>query len=92
MFEELKKKILKSSLFGSVILIIAGLGLAGWFALDAFHAATGYVDFTTLTPDQIKSQLVETDLMYNFGCYLEAWEKNTKTNTHTHTHTHTHTT
>ena len=86
MFEELKKKILKSSLFGSVILIIAGLGLAGWFALDAFHAATGYVDFTTLTPDQIKSQLVETDLMYNFGCYLEAWEKNTKTNITKTTH------
>ena len=29
MFEELKKKILKSSLLWSIILIIAGLGLAG---------------------------------------------------------------
>lgn len=86
MFEELKKKILKSSLFGSIILIVIGLGLAGWFAIDAFYAVTGYADFTQLPPDQIKSQLVEVNLTYNYGCYLEAWEKNTKTNQTRTTH------
>lgn len=86
MFEELKKKILKSSLLGSIILILVGLGLAGWFALDAFYAATGYVDFATLAPDQIKSQLVEANISESLGCYLEAWEKNTKTNQTRTTH------
>lgn len=79
MFEELKKKILKSSLLWSVILVIAGLGLAGWNAMDAFYAATGYVDFTKLAPDQIKSQLVDVNLTESFGCYLETRERNTKT-------------
>lgn len=86
MFEELKKKILKSSLLGSIILIIAGLGLAGWNAMDAFYAATGYVDFTQLAPEQIKSQLVEVDLTESLGCYLEAYETNTKTHQSRTTH------
>ena len=41
MFEELKKKALKSSILGSIILILAGLGLAGWNALDAFYSVKG---------------------------------------------------
>lgn len=86
MFEELKKKIMKSSLLWSVILIIAGLGLAGWNAMNAFYAATGYVDFTQLAPDRIKSQLVDFDLTENFGCYLEAYEENTKTHQTRTTH------
>lgn len=80
MFEELKKKILKSSLLWSIILIIAGVGLAGWIAMDAFYAATGYVDFASLGPDQFKSQLVDANIKESFGCYLEAYERNTKTN------------
>ena len=53
MFEELKKKIMKGSLLWSIILIIAGLGLAGWNAVNAFYAATGYVNFTTLAPEEL---------------------------------------
>lgn len=86
MFEELKKKILKSSLLWSIILLIAGLGLAGWNAMDAFYAATGYVDFTKLAPDQIKSQLVDVNLAESFGCYLKAYERNTKTGQERITH------
>lgn len=86
MFEELKKKIMKSSLLWSVILIIAGLGLAGWNAMNAFYAATGYADFTQLAPDRIKNQLVDFDLTENFGCYLEAYEENTKTHQTRTTH------
>ena len=70
MFEELKKKILKSSLFGSIIMIVIGLGLAGWFAMDAFYAITGYADFSQLSPDQLNNQLVEVNLTDNYGCYL----------------------
>ena len=86
MFEELKKKILKSSLLWSIILIIAGLGLAGWNAMDAFYAATGYVSFTQLTPDQIKSQLVDIDVTEAYGCFLIEGEENTKTHQQKITH------
>lgn len=86
MFEELKKKTLKSSLLGSIILILAGLGLAGWNALDAFYSVIGYTDFTTIPTEDISSQLVTVDLKYNFGCYLEEYEKNTKTGSTKTTH------
>ena len=75
MFEELKKKALKSSILGSIILILAGLGLAGWNALDAFYSVKGYTDFTTIPTEEISNQLVTVDLQYNFGCFLEAYEK-----------------
>lgn len=38
MFEELKKKALKSTLAWSIILIIGGVVLAGWNAMDAFYS------------------------------------------------------
>jgi len=79
MFEELKKKALKSSILGSIILILAGLGLAGGDALDAFYSVKGYTDFNTIPTEEISNQLVTVDLQYNFGCFLEAYEKNTKT-------------
>ena len=40
MFEELKKKIMKGSLLWSIILIIAGLGLAGWNAMNEIGRAS----------------------------------------------------
>ena len=87
MFEELKKKILKSSILGSVLLILVGLGLAGWNAIDAFYSVTGYPDFTQLTPDQItEGKLVEFNATESFGCYLEEYERNTKTNAIRTTH------
>lgn len=79
MFAELKSKILKSTIVVYLLIIIAGLGLAGWNALDAYYSVTGYVDFKQLTPEQIKSQLVKVDLTENFGSYMKAEEKNTKT-------------
>lgn len=85
MFEELKKRTLKGTLVWSIILILAGLGLAGWNAMDAFYVVTGYVDFTTLGPDEIGSQVVKLDMTDNFGCYLEQYSKNTKTNVRTTT-------
>lgn len=86
MFEELKKKALKNSLVSIIIFIIAGIGLAGWNAIDAFYCVTGYVDFENLAPDEIKSQIVKVELKDNFGSYLEQYSKNTKTNATTTTH------
>ena len=86
MFEELKKKTLKSSIVGSIILILVGLGLAGWNALDAFYSIKGYTDFYTLAPEEVSNQIVTVDLTDNYGCYLEEYERNTKTNQRRTTH------
>ena len=86
MFEELKKRTLKGTLAWSIILILAGIGLAGWFAMDAFYVATGFVDFTALEPDEINNQVVKVELSTNLGgCYLEEYSKNTRTNVTTTT-------
>ena len=86
MFEELKKKTLKSSIVGSIILILVGLGLVGWNALDAFYSIKGYTDFYTLAPEEISNQIVTVDLTENYGCYLEEYSKNTKTGATKTTH------
>lgn len=86
MFEELKKRTLKGTLVWSIILILAGLGLAGWNAMDAFYAVTGCVDFKSLAPDEIKNQLVKFEMTENIGCYLEEYSENTKTHSRTTTH------
>ena len=85
MFEELKKKALKGTLAWSIILIIGGVVLAGWNAMDAFYSVQGGVDFSTLTPDDVGSQIVNIDLAENYGCYLEEYSRNTKTNATTTT-------
>ena len=68
MFEDLKKKSFKKSLWASVFLIIAGLALIGWDAMNFWYAVTGYVTFEDLAPDQIRNQLVDVELTANFGC------------------------
>lgn len=73
MFEELKKKALKSSLGITIILLLGGFGLAGYMASDVYYVATGYADFEQLEPDEIRNQLVEYDMTVNFGCYLEEY-------------------
>ena len=85
MFEELKKKALKSTLAWSIILIIGGVVLAGWNAMDAFYSVQGGVDFSTLGYEELGSQIVNVDLEYNFGCYLKAYSENTKTHATTTT-------
>lgn len=79
MFEELKKKSFKSSLILSVILLIIGLSLAICNAGNAFFATTGYEQFESLEPDKIKNQLVDVELVENFGCCIEEYEENTDT-------------
>ncbi len=79
MFEDLKKKSFKKSLWASIFLIIAGLALAGWDAVNFWYAVTGYANFEELTPDQIRNQLVDVELTFNFGCYLEEYEYNSET-------------
>ncbi len=79
MFEEPKKMSFRKSLFLTVILMIAGAVLALWNAGNTFFAATGYVEFTSLAPDEIKDQLVDVELWETFGCYMESGSENTTT-------------
>lgn len=80
MFEELKKKTLKSTMFGTVILVIAGLVMTVIGSMRSYYAFAGYADFTKLSPDKIRSQSVQLDLDSNFGSYMYDTETNTKTN------------
>lgn len=85
MFEELKKKALKNSLVLSVVLFIIGAVMVGLMATNMFYIVTGYVDFTQLAPEEIKNQLVEYDMEYNFGCCIEEYEYNESTHRSTTT-------
>lgn len=79
MFEVLQKKSFKKVLTISVILILAGAVLMGFKAYDTFYGIAGYQDFTKLEPDEIKNQLVDVELVENYGCYIEEYEENTDT-------------
>lgn len=79
MFEVLRKKSFKSIVLLAILFLVGGIVLAGFNAKNAFYAAAGYADFTTLKPDEIKNQLVDIELVENFGCYLEEYSENTST-------------
>lgn len=79
MFEELRKKSFKSVLLLAVLFLVGGIVLAGYNVGNAFFAAAGYAEFTTLKPEEIKNQLVDVNLVENFGCYLEEYSENTTT-------------
>lgn len=86
MFEELKKKTFKASLFWSIILLIAGAILSFFFADEVFYAVTGYADFEQLEPEEIKNQNVDFAMNANFGCYMEEYEYNEDTGRSKTTH------
>lgn len=79
MFEELRKKSFKKCLFTAILLLIAGICMVAYSAVNVFYTFFGYADFAKLEPDKIKFQLVQLDLDFNLGCYLEEYEYNTKT-------------
>lgn len=79
MFEELKKKSMKSALWSNILLVLAGLALVVLNLTNAVYAVTGYAQFDQLEVDQIRSQLVDVDLSINFGCCLEEYEYNSDT-------------
>ncbi len=80
MFEKLKKASFKKSIALAILFILIGIFMVVIQAKNMYYTIFGYVDFTELEPNEIKSQLVEIDLTANFGCYLEEYERNTKTN------------
>ena len=85
MFEELKKVSFKKCITLAVFFLLIGIVLVVLQAQNVYYTIFGYADFTELQPDEIRSQLVQVDLTANFGCYLEEYERNTKTNRKTTT-------
>lgn len=81
MFDTLKKKSLKASITVAIFLILIGGVLTYLFARNAMSVFTGYVAFEELEPEEIKNQLVNVQIVENFGCYLEEYEENTSTHT-----------
>lgn len=80
MLEELKKKSIKKSLLLVVLLIGAGLFLAGIEFSAAVAMLRGPVVFESLEPDEINSSyLVNASIDTNFGAFMERYETNTKT-------------
>lgn len=79
MFEELKKKAIKSTLFGTIILIVVGLVMTVIGAYRSYYIFAGYTDFTQLEPDAIRFQSVKLDLNATLGYYMYDTETNTKT-------------
>lgn len=85
MFEELKKKSFKNSLWGTVFSLVIGVVLICISASSAFYAVAGYADFEQLTPEEIRNQTVTFEMTTNFGYYLEEYEENTETHRRTTT-------
>ena len=79
MLEELKKKSAKKALPVSILLIVIAVVLLVIFGKKMLASFTGYENFESLTPDEISNQMVELDLRYNFGGFLEQYEENTTT-------------
>ncbi|MCI8464124.1 MAG: hypothetical protein HFG25_14495 [Lachnospiraceae bacterium] len=79
MFDALKKTSIKNCLIIAVICLLAGGALIVWQGKGAFYAVTGYKNFESLAPEQIKGQLVEAHISENFGYYLEEYEKDKNT-------------
>lgn len=75
MFDELKKKSVRSSLVFTIIMGGIGLALAIHFALGTWYVTMGYVPFVNLAPEEIKNQWVAVDLMDNWGSFAEMTEK-----------------
>ncbi len=85
MYEEVKKKVFKSSLFLTILWFIIGGVLVGIMANNMWCILFGYTDFTTLAPEEMKHQLVTYDMEANFGSYMEEYEYNKDTNRRTTT-------
>lgn len=81
MLEELKKKSIKKSLFATILLLIAGIGLIVLEFSNLKSLLKGPVQFETLKPEEITEDLiVDASININFGAFMERYEKNTKTN------------
>lgn len=86
MLENLKKKSIRQSLFGSILLLAIGIALVIWQGSNAFYVLAGYTKFEDLEVDELNHQLVRINVDTVFDCYLEEFSENTKTHQQTTTH------
>ena len=80
MFDKLKKKSIKKSLFSVILLVAIGLVLIGVEFSNLKSLINGHVKFESLAPDEITEDLiVDASINVNFGCFAEYYEENTET-------------
>lgn len=79
MLEALRKKALKSTLAGAIILMIIGVGLIIFMGPEMYYGIVGYVPFEKLGPDDLGHQMVDVKLTLNWGAYRAEGTKNTST-------------
>ena len=80
MLEKLKKKSIKKSISGIIILLIIGIVLIGIEFSAVISMIKGHVKFETLEPEEIRADLiVDASIDVNFGGFMEEYEENTKT-------------
>ena len=70
MFEQLRKNSFKRTLLWSALMLILGIMFSVLNAENVAYSIKGYADFTTLSPDEIQSQLVDIELRDNFGRFM----------------------
>ena len=81
MLENLRKKSIKKVMVAVIFLVVVGLIFVISQIPNLFAMLRGTTDFESLAPDEIKSNIiVEAEIEYNFGAFMEEYEKNTKTN------------
>ena len=80
MLEKLKKKSIKKSISGIIILLIIGIVLIGIEFSAVISMIKGHVKFETLEPEEIRADLiVDASIDVNFGGFMEEYEENTST-------------
>lgn len=80
MFDKLKKKSIKKSLFSVILLVVIGLFLIGVQFSSLMSLLKGHAKFETLAPDEIyEGLIVDASINTNFGYFAESYEENTDT-------------
>lgn len=80
MFEDLRKKSFKRTLFGPIVMMIMGAVALVFLFPRLMEVLRGTAAFETLEPDEITdNMMVDVSIDVNFGCYMYEAEENTQT-------------
>lgn len=80
MFEDLKKKSIKSSIPVFIMMLVIGLALCAYQFGNVASAIRGHAKLEELKPEDIKEGMViDASIEANYGAFMEMYKKNTST-------------
>lgn len=80
MFEQLRKKSVKSSIPLFIMMLVIGLGLCAYQFSNVVSAIKGHAVLSELTPEEIEyGMVVDASIETNNGAFMEMYKKNTST-------------